>query len=212
MMVAGPTWLLHALAVVMLSTAIYCAGRVIYGWARRRRTEHLVDGMHVAMGVAMAGMLVPAFSTFSTPVWVTVFSIGTVWFVGAAIHCYWAGNSATVGSQIGHVLGCTAMVYMFLAMPDDGRAGMVPASAGSERLPAVAVLLGFGVLGYVWWMGLRLTGLSESVAAGGTSGATVVGGQQIGCGYGAGYLSPRLAACCEVAMGLVMAYPLIGLA
>jgi hypothetical protein len=212
MMVASPTWLPHALAVVMLSTAIYCAGRVIYGWARRRRTEHLVDGMHVAMGVAMAGMLVPAFGTFATPVRVTVFSIGTVWFVGAAIHCYWAGNSATVGRQIGHLLGCASNGLHVRGNARRWQAGMVPASAGSERLPAVAVLLGFGVLGYAWWMGLRLTGLSESVAAGGTSDATVVGGQQIGCGYGAGYLSPRLAACCEVAMGLVMAYPLIGLA
>jgi hypothetical protein len=77
-----------------------------------------------------------------------------------------------------------------MSMPGTGH-------SGSEQLPAVGVLLAFGLLGYAWWTGLRLTGLTRVALVAGGPGRVV---------------APRLAACCEVAMSLAMAVPLIGLA
>src|SRR5690349_1512797 len=53
--VAGPSWLAVPLAVVMIATAIYCAGRLAAACLWRRSTEIEADSVHVVMGVAMAG-------------------------------------------------------------------------------------------------------------------------------------------------------------
>ena len=53
----------------MLLTAAYCAGRLTVAWMWRRATHADVDVAHVAMGVAMAGMLLPSLRTLSPGVW-----------------------------------------------------------------------------------------------------------------------------------------------
>jgi hypothetical protein len=59
--VTGPTWLSDGLAALMIATAVYCAGHLIASRLRHREAEHDVDLMHIAMGIAMAGMLMAAF-------------------------------------------------------------------------------------------------------------------------------------------------------
>ena len=53
-----PGWLTVIFAAAMIAVAAYCAGRLVVARWRRRPTDVDSDGMHVVMGVAMAGMLV----------------------------------------------------------------------------------------------------------------------------------------------------------
>lgn len=53
----GPSWLADVLAAVVISVALFSAGRLIASRGRPRRGEVDADGVHVLMGVAMAGML-----------------------------------------------------------------------------------------------------------------------------------------------------------
>jgi hypothetical protein len=217
----GPSWLARAFAVVMLVTAAYCVARLIYARARQRPTDHVVDTFHIVMGVAMAVMLVPSLGTFSARLGFVVFGAATAWFVTTMIRSLRKGQPAAGHSgHLGHALASVAMVYMFWAMPAGApygapggtpRAGsmsmpgMAHATA-SEQLPALGLVLGLGLLGYAWATTLRLAGLSTAATGSGSGSGT------LSCGYGPRFLAPRLAACCEVAMAVVMAYLLIGLA
>ena len=128
-----------------------------------------------------------------------------------------------------HLLACGAMLYMYLvagasrtgtgtqAMP----AGGTPAS--TIHSPGLALPLAVALLGYVVWTTDRLTALPRVPAlAGGPPGAagpTVVAPPDGAAAREAGGrprpgrppMSPRLAACCEIAMGVTMGYMLIQL-
>ena len=195
---ANPAWLMIGLAVVTLSTAAYCAGRLVYAQARRQPTDFAVDAFHVVMGVAMAGMLVPSLAAVPNRTGLLAFGAATAWFAATLIRGWRAHRGSASAAHAGHVLGGAAMVYMFWSMHSADPSGMsMPGMThpGAEQLPAVGVVLAFGLLGYAWWTTLRLAGLTRVAAPAGPR-----------------LLAPRLAACCEVAMSVAMAVPLIALA
>src|SRR5690242_21355882 len=82
---AGPSWLAAALAAVMIATAMYCAGRLATARLWRRSTEVEADSVHVVMGVAMAGMLLPRLSPVPATAWEAVFGAAAAWFAYRAI-------------------------------------------------------------------------------------------------------------------------------
>ena len=65
--------------------AVYCAGRLAVSRVRGRDTELDTDGLHVLMGVAMAGMLEPGLSPVPGTVWRAVFAAAAAWFAWQAI-------------------------------------------------------------------------------------------------------------------------------
>jgi len=74
------TGLAHALAALMIAVSLYCAGRLAVARARRRITERDADLAHVAMGVAMAGMLVPRLNPLWDGAWEPIFAVSAAWF------------------------------------------------------------------------------------------------------------------------------------
>jgi hypothetical protein len=56
---AAPAWLTGIFAALMLTVAVYCAGRLVAARRWRRPTELDTDAGHVLMGLAMAGMSPP---------------------------------------------------------------------------------------------------------------------------------------------------------
>jgi hypothetical protein len=237
----GVTWLAYLFAGVMLLTAGYCLSRLIISWRQHRRTDQPVDGIHVLMGVAMAGMLVPRLRVFWAGGWEVVFGLATVWFAWLALREY--RHRAALGQfrphHLQHVLGCGAMVYMFAAVtkvaPGSAMSGM---GSGAGRFPTLALVLALALFGYVIWTADRLPGIAPvsalaarvtpALAAGPALSGSVnpaslttpaspaaAGFLDGGCGgSGSGRfslppLSPRLAACCEIAMGVTMGYALI---
>jgi Domain of unknown function (DUF5134) len=174
--VAGPSWLAGAFAAAMIVIALYCAGRLALSRLWQRETEVDADGIHVVMGVAMAGMLVPRLSPLPRSAWEAVFGVAAAWFAWQAIrgHCGSTPGSWRCPYPVPHLVECAAMLYMLLAVPSSrpGGAGSgmpmpgmggSPAAAGS--FPALAVVLALFMLGYVIWTTDRLTTLTRARTA-----------------------------------------------
>src|SRR5580700_6497695 len=112
----GPAWVSAGFAALMLLIAGSCAARLAVGRRRGRPTETDTDGLHVLMGVAMAGMLEPRLSPVPDTIWQAVFAVGAAWFGWQAIH---ARNRRPGGWQCAHpaphAVECAAMLYMRVA-------------------------------------------------------------------------------------------------
>jgi len=239
---AGPSWLAWTFASVMIITAVYCLTRLVASWRQHRPSDRHVDAIHVLMGVAMAGMLVPRLAVFWTGGWEVVFGIGAAWFGWLAIREF--RGQPTVGGRPGHhlqhVLTCGAMLYMYpavatVAKAAAGGSAMGGMAAGGAHFRTLALVLAFALFGYVVWNVDRLSSLAPVAALAARSapvpvlaGAVAGGGASLADadGEGAGStprdngqapagpgrrvpLSPRLAVCCEIAMGVTMGYVLI---
>ncbi|QMU74736.1 DUF5134 domain-containing protein [Streptacidiphilus sp. PB12-B1b] len=155
----SPSWLSDSLAAIMLATAAYCAGRLVVSRLWHRRVEHDVDAVHLVMGVAMAGMLVPRLNPLGDTVWETVFALTSLWF---AIRVILARRAAQVdrraiGHHLAHLVLSGAMLYMYLAQSSatGGSAssggmggGMGGSIAGGARYPTLALVLALVLFGY----------------------------------------------------------------
>jgi hypothetical protein len=164
---AGPSWLAGALAATMILIAVYCAGRLVASRLWRRPTALDSDGLHLVMGVAMAGMLAPRLGLLPGSVWEGVFGVAAAWF---ALQVTWVGRGRITGCwrclyPVPHLVECGAMIYMLLAtrgtragapgtaMP---MAGMSASTGPAGSFPACALVLALFMLGYVVWATDRL--------------------------------------------------------
>lgn len=211
---AGPGWLAWIFAAVMLAVAVYCAARLVSAWWWRRPTELDADGVHAAMGVAMAGMLVTGLRTLPRGAWTAAFGGMVAWFAWQTVR----GRRGVAASPwrcphpLPHVVESAAMLYMLLVLRDPARggAGPGPAVAGmgapgpAGRFSVLALGLAVFTVGYVVWLGDRLTMPTGDPAAHGP-----VSHRPVSHGPAASVLAPRAAACCKIAMGVTMSYMLI---
>ena len=166
---AGPSWLAGVFAVAMIVIALYCAGRLVAARRWHRPTEADADGLHVAMGAAMAGMLLPRLSFLPGSAWEAVFALAAVWFAGQAVRASRSRAAACwqCPYPVAHLVECGAMLYMFLAASRAVSSGPAAGSpmpgmsgAGGSRLPAVAAVLALFMLGYVIWAADRLASMA----------------------------------------------------
>ncbi|MGO9077539.1 MAG: DUF5134 domain-containing protein, partial [Streptosporangiaceae bacterium] len=181
--------------------------------------------------------LVPRLRVFYAGGWEVVFAIATAWFGWLAIREF--RGERTVGGQPGHhlqhVVGSAAMLYMFAAAGSmktaSGSAISGMPAGGAAHFPTLALIFAFVLFGYVIWTTDRLTSLapvaalarrapvSAMVGAGagaGTGGVAVADADQgqpsaseVAAARPGTPLSPSLAACREIAMGVTMGYMLI---
>ncbi len=173
---AGPAWLADSFAALMLLTALYCAGRLVVTRTRRRPTEQDVNLVHVLMGVAMAGMLVPRALPLPGPaqpggtiwasIWGLVFGVATAWFGGRIALSYRAtGRLRPVGTHhLPHLIMSGTMVYMLatVARPAGlSGAGMAGAAGDTVHFPLLALILAQFMVGYVMWAADRLPALAR---------------------------------------------------
>lgn len=171
-----PSWLAYVLAAVVLAVAVFSAARLVASrWAGVAGTGEVdADGIHVLMGIAMAGMLVPSLTTLPVGVWEVVFGIGAVWFVFRSVEVRrpglegFAGWSKRLGPvrcceyPVPHLIDCVAMVYMLWAVRTvSGSGGVTTAMGGmgggaGVRFPLLALVLALCISGYVVWLGDRI--------------------------------------------------------
>jgi hypothetical protein len=182
--VTQPAWLAGALAAVMIATAVYCASRLVAPGARRCAGGRDVDLVHTVMGVSMGGMLVTRLNPLPNVVWAVLFGAATVWFGGQI----WRRAGA---HHVPHLVMSGAMVYMLLAVTAAPKE-IGSMAMGGSRFPLIALVLALAMIGCVVWQAERLSARMTPAT----------GGQ-------AARLSPRLAACCQIAMSLTMGYMLI---
>jgi hypothetical protein len=235
--VSGPFWLAGILAALMLATAAYCATRLIIARAHRRRDERDVDLVHTVMGVAMAGMLVSWLNPLPDGVWAVLFGAGTGWFGWRAWRGRRGRADMTASGQpphrhhVPHLVMCGAMVYMLLAdgavatTTHPGIAMDAPPAAG--HFPLLALVLAVFMVGYVMWQADRLPALAQAsterpgspvpvtTLALSTTASAKPASQPAATtpdpapSPAQRVLSPRLAACCQIAMAATMGYMLI---
>jgi hypothetical protein len=232
--VAGQSWLADTFAGIMIITATYCICRMVVARRHHRPTEYQVDGVHVLMGIAMTGMLVPRLRVFWAGGWEAVFGAAAVWFAWQAIrerHA-WPAAGRTSAHHFQHLLGCTAMLYMLLAVTSvtaaAGESGMGGMTGGAAHFPTLALVFAFSLFGYVVWTADRIPGMATVAAsearrvparvslpaaapavpavAGQASRRTTQAPSREGSAVP---VSPRLAAGCEIAIGVTMDYMLI---
>ncbi len=174
----GPSWVAAALAAVMISIAIYCAGRLAAARLWQRSTEVDADAVHVVMGVAMAGMLLPGLSPVPGTVWEAVFGAAAAWFAYQAVRGLRRNGAASgwrCSHPVPHMVESAAMVFMLAALPGSWPGGpgqAMPmsgmggsAAAGGGSLWALAVILALFMIGYVLWTADQLTALVRAPAA-----------------------------------------------
>jgi hypothetical protein len=174
--VGGPAWVTGGLAALMIVIAAYSAGRLAFSRLRRRETESDADVLHVFMGVAMAGMLVPWLSLLPAAVWQVMFAVAAAWFGWQALRAL-RGNRESASRRAysaAHLVECSAMIYMLRSAGSPGPPGIRPAMAmpgmsgppgAAASFPALALLLALFMLGYTFWTADRLTSLSRATAA-----------------------------------------------
>jgi hypothetical protein len=202
----GQPWLAAAFAALMIGTAGYCLTRLAVSWRRKRPTDRQVDGMHVLMGAAMAGMLAPQLRLLWTGGWVIIFAACAVLFSyriaraarGHSAISRWRSHDAQ------HLLGSAGMLYMlvFLAPLAAPRTGSAPLGMLGPAAPdsAVPLVLAVALLGGVVWTADRMSSMARVAQL--TAGQSQVTAGPLP-------LSLRLSACCEIATGLTMGYMLI---
>jgi hypothetical protein len=197
----GQPWLAATFAVVMIGTAGYCLTRLAVSWRGSRPTDRQVDGMHVLMGVTMAGMLVPQLRLLSAGRWEIIFAACAVLFMYRIAR---AAASRWRSHDVQHLLGCAAMLYMLvflapLAAPRTGSAAISMLGAAAPD-SAVPLMLAVALLGCVVWTADRMSSIARVAQL--TAGQSRVAAAPVP-------LSPRLSACCEIATGVTMGYMLI---
>jgi hypothetical protein len=223
--VTGQPWADDAFAGVMIVTACYCLGRLAVSWRLRRPADHVLDATHVLMGAAMAAMLLSRLGGSWLDGLQAVFGVTALWFG-------WVAVRQRQAHQLQHALAATAMMYML----GTGRGAGGPAASGPMGAMsgpgALALVLTLALVGYVIWTADQLAALPRVAAL--AAGAPAAGPMQAsdgGAAAGSGErpaarsgerqagqpaatrravpVSPRLAACCDLVMGVTMGYMLV---
>ena len=211
---AGPGWLTGLLTALMLTVAAYNATRLAAATRWSRPAERDADGVHVVMGVAMAGMLTPGLSFAPARLWQAIFAAAGAWFAWQFLRTRRGpANGAALGARrcphpLPHLIECAAMVLM-LALPAaaastgataaTGMSGMSAVTGTAARFSPLTLLLALFMVGYVMWLANNLTALAPATAPGTATTGTAT------TGTATAYLAPRCAACCKIAMGTTMA-------
>ena len=233
---AGPVWLTGTFAALMLTVAVYCAGRLAVTRRWRRATELDTDAGHVLMGAAMAGMLVARLRILPAATWEAVFAVGAAWFAWQLLQSRRRAPATwRCLHPAPHLVECGAMLYMFLVLPPltgraaaSGMAGMSASAAGS-RYSSLALVMGLFMVGYVARTADRLPrgrttdGLpgrlladrlpvgrvADPLSGGGVADPLPSARVSQSDRTARPYLAPRCAALCKIAMGLTMTYMLV---
>ena len=223
---SGQGWADDAFAAVMIVTAGYCLGRLAVSGRLRRPADHVLDATHVLMGAAMAAMLLGRLSASWLGGLQAAFGVAALWFA-------WLAIRDRQLHQAQHVLAATAMIYMLGA----GQSAGGPAPTGPmSAMPGpggLALVLVLGLLGYVIWTADQLATLPRVAALSAPVPGPAVPGPAVSGAAAASRaapapapapaparpgragalpavpMSPRLAACCDLAMGVTMGYMLI---
>jgi len=134
--VAGLTWLSLSLAVLIVATSIYCAGRLVVSRRRGGGTQHDVDAVHVVMGVVMAGMLAGALSFGWSGLWEVFFAVSAAWFGWRSISALvrFRTRRGAISHHVGHLVTSGAMCAMFVTLP--------AANAGASTTKSASAAMG----------------------------------------------------------------------
>ena len=147
-MVGTPSWLYYLFGLLMLAVAAYCFALLATSGPAHRSTGRDVEISHVAMGVAMAGMFVPAWAFGPSWLWELVFIALLAWFIVKAVQSIQQWGLHIPHTAI-HALMSFAMLLMFwYPLGSTAGAMSMAMSPGSHRMdPGLAFIIAFVLFG-----------------------------------------------------------------
>lgn len=204
----APPWLHLVLTALMIAIAWGSGLRLGASLRRGRQAEPDADGLHVLMGIAMAGMLEPPLSVLPAVAWQVTFAASAAWFGWKSLLASRAPARVVPrrGVPLPHLIESLAMIYMLLpgtagtpgmTMPGTHQAWL----AGSSEI--IALLLALSMVGYAIWaasafspVGIRDRRTAPREPAGPASrlpASRLAAGNQIAMGIAMGYLLIQMA-------------------
>lgn len=219
-----PGWVLGLFAVAMVTVSAYCAVRLLIVRPLHRSLHYDVNFAHVAMGVAMAGMLSPGLHSLPNPLWEALFAGLAVWFAGRSgrfVRKHGFGGISSdhvhrISHYLTHLVMACSMLYMYFATSP------VPAVASTSGMamgpaPGTAAYLGIPLAFVVVLCGSaiwHIDSLSRFSRPAMRAVPVGVGARGADPGIGAvdttpPWLAPRLEMGCHIAMCVAMAFMLV---
>jgi hypothetical protein len=197
-----PAWISDSFAALMLAVAAVSAARLVGArpWGAGRLAGTDVDAAHLLMAIAMAGMLAASLRALPNVAWEIVFGLMTAWFAVQA----WRGARANgiravaAGHCTPHLVHSAAMLYMLLALVGPARG---PAMQALEY-PTLAFIFALILVGYSIWDLGRFPGRRPVLV--GTGAQLALAGPPA-----LALRAPGTLVCCQVVMGITMAYMLV---
>jgi hypothetical protein len=236
--VNAPSFLPVVLSLLMLAAAVYSLWRLAVARVLERSVDIEADVLHLAAGLAAAGLISSWARTLPRDLWAGLFAAGAVYFGYRAWQVWDERRTRLVPAARAGV--CGVLVYAFLAgvAPSTlhgstagqytmaGMPGMIKDQ--TVALPALGLILVVALAFYAVALVGRLSPEPEAVAQSGAA-ATAAGGKASGkAGGGAGkaaakakavtgaareeagtLLAPRSVELCQVALVLVLAYAIL---
>jgi hypothetical protein len=147
-MVGTPAGLYYLFAILMLVLAAYALAFVVGSSLEHWTVGRDVEVSHLAMGVAMAGMFVPAWSFGPKLLWELIFGALLVWFVVRALRSIRTWGLHVPHTAIHAVMSLTMLLmYWFPRGTLSHSMSMGAAVAGPRMDPGLSFLLAFVLFG-----------------------------------------------------------------
>jgi hypothetical protein len=211
--VNAPNWLTAFVSTLMVFVAAYSAWRLAISRAWGRATDYESDVLHLAVGVAAAGMIAKWAHTLPRSVWTGLFIAGGVYF---AVRTYltWVDRTAR-HRLLADTACCAIIVYMFAAgvAPStlSGSTAGQYAMAGMQGMivdstityPTIGLIFAVGLCFYAVAVLNQLQPIRVAEGADGNSGGAAGGGTS---GL---MLAPRSVDVCRIVIVLVLAYAIL---
>ncbi len=158
-----PSFLIDFLAALMLAISTYFAGRLVAARAWHRKIHVEVNVTELVMGVAMAGMLLPALNALPNGLWETIFTGIALWFIYRNVrfvsrHGFVGGDMIVRHHRLHyplHVVMSLSMLYMYLAASPigagHGQMSMAAPTGTTSDFVALPLLFAALLLGFSVW-------------------------------------------------------------
>ena len=203
----APAWLTALVSALMIFVAAYSAWRLAISRVWDRATDHEADILHLAIGIAAAGLVADWAHTLPRSVWTTLFALGGIYF---AIRTFRAWADGSVRAKLlAHTACCAIVVYMFLAgvapTTINGSTAGQYTMAGMDGMildetityPTIGLIFVVGLCFYAVSVLNQITPLSTETA------------EPAETGTGGLMLAPRSVDVCRVVIVLVLAYAIL---
>jgi hypothetical protein len=147
-MIGKPPGLYYSFGVMMFAVAAYGLLLLVTLAAERRSSGRDVEISHVAMGVAMAGMFVPAWAFGPDVLWELIFVVLLVWFAARSVQSVRTWGLHVPHTAVHAVMSCAMLLMYWFPSGTSRHAMSMTASATGGRIdPGLSFLIAFVLFG-----------------------------------------------------------------
>jgi hypothetical protein len=146
-MIGRPPGLYYAFGVMMFAVAAYGLLLLVTLATERRSSGRDVEISHVAMGVAMAGMFVPAWSFGPDVLWELIFVTLLVWFAARSVQSVRAWGLHVPHTAVHAVMSFAMLLMYWFPSGTSPHAMSMAAATGGRIDPGLSFLIAFVLFG-----------------------------------------------------------------